>query len=93
VENRPTAAQRRHFRELALAGCCICKRLGFETSVAEIHHWQDGMLGKRDHNKVIALCERHHRLGSTALHNMGKDNWLQYFGVTLEELLELSKPE
>jgi hypothetical protein len=72
--------------------CVLCVHLGLGDTEGEVHHWQEGRLGKRG-KVTLRICPPHHRIGPLALHNMGKEKWLKHFGVTLEELLELSEPE
>ena len=94
MANTPTAAQKRHFGRVAALGCRACAILGYgDDCECEIHHVQDGMFGKRDHDKIIGLCPRHHRNGKFAVHNMSADEWLAYTGKTELEMLADTRRE
>ena len=69
--------------------CCLCVRLGLGESPGEFHHCRNGMLGVRG-TSGIPLCPRHHRIGPDAIHVMGKKAWERRFGVSEQELLEIS---
>jgi len=51
------------------------------------------MFGRRDHDKVIGLCPRHHREGKFAVHNMSEEAWVEYVGKTELEMLEDTRRE
>lgn len=87
MANRPTAAQQRRHDRVRALGCLACRNLGFgEDSPAEIHHVQV-QLGKRNHDYVLPLCDRHHRHGDSALHILGPELWEVLVGASEQELL------
>ena len=44
---------------------------------------------KRDNAPVIGLCPEHHR-GNTGVHGLGRKSFAVKYGVTEEDLLELT---
>jgi len=62
-----------HYEKLVSLGCIICRKMGF-NSPAEIHHINEGRIGKRaDFNKTIPLCVIHHRQGKESYHYSPKN--------------------
>ena len=58
-----TTAQKKRFERISSMGCVIC------GGVANIHHAGTGSGGRKDHDKVFALCLKHHdRQFTTGLH-------------------------
>jgi len=52
--NRPTKAQRERWGRIASLGCIVC------GLPAQIHHCETSMGCRKNHDKVIPLCEMHH---------------------------------
>ena len=79
---------KKHYAKVAKLGCILCHHLGYKDTPCEIHHIRRyGM--KRDNAPVIALCPEHHR-GNTGVHGMGKKAFAVRYGVTEEDLLEIT---
>ena len=79
---------KKHYAKVASLGCILCHHLGYKDTPTEIHHIRRyGM--KRDNAPVIALCPEHHR-GNTGVHGMGKKAFAVRYGVTEEDLLEVT---
>ena len=79
---------KKHYAKVASIGCILCHHLGYKDTPTEIHHIRRyGM--KRDNAPVIALCPEHHR-GNTGVHGMGKKAFAVRYGVTEEDLLEVT---
>ena len=58
-----------YLSKLANLGCIICKKMGFQDSPAEIHHINEGRIGKRASFRMcLPLCANHHRNGSESYH-------------------------
>ena len=58
-----------YLSKLADLGCIICKKMGFPNSPAEIHHINEGRIGKRaSFRKCLPLCPNHHRNGIESYH-------------------------
>jgi hypothetical protein len=83
-----TKAEKDHYAKLARLGCILCKQQqvrNLEDSPVEMHHIRRfGM--RRENAKVIPLCAYHHRLGDSAVHQLGSKGFTRYWGVTQEEL-------
>ncbi len=82
-----TKEEKRHLGRVAALGCCVCNSLGYEDSVAAIHHVRHGQgMGQRArHDQAIGLCFRHHQ-GPEGIHTLGTRAWEKLFG-TEQELL------
>ena len=77
-----------HYEKLVSIGCICCRKMGF-NSPAEIHHINEGRIGKRaDFNKTIPLCPNHHRNGSESYHYSPK-NFTKKWGTQKELLQEV----
>ena len=58
-----------YLSKLANLGCIICKKMGFPNSPAEIHHINEGRIGKRANFRMcLPLCPNHHRNGIESYH-------------------------
>ena len=69
----------------AALGCILCQRLGYGSSLAEIHHIR--RLGMpRDQAPFIPLCPEHHR-GKSGIHGLGRKAFCAKYGLTEEDLL------
>ena len=80
-----TKAEKEHFRKVAELGCSLCRFLGNEGTVPELHHIRRA--GIRSKSPVIPLCPFHHR-GNGGIHGMGRKAFEREYKVTEEELLE-----
>lgn len=80
---------REHLAKVAAIECCVCVRLGYGESPAEIHHIRAGVgKGQRaSHMDAIPLCANHHRNGGYgAAFHAGKKAFEDNFGTELELL-------
>ena len=83
--NKSTKA---YYKQIADLGCILCRQLGYKDTPCEIHHIRrHGM--KRDNAPVIGLCPEHHR-GNTGVHGLGKKSFARTYGLSEEDLLELT---
>ena len=85
-----TKAEKEHYAKLARLGCILCKQLevrNIEDSPTEIHHIRR-FGGKRNLAPCIPLCAHHHRLGDSAVHQLGHKGFTKYWGFSEEDLLE-----
>jgi hypothetical protein len=87
--NMPTKAEKEIYARLARLGCILCKQRGVETSDSptEMHHIRR-FGGLRKNAPVIPLCAYHHRLGNSAVHQLGHKGFAKYWGFSEEDLLE-----
>jgi len=78
-----------YYEKLVSLGCICCRKIGFQDSPAEIHHINEGRIGKRaDFNKTIPLCVFHHRQGKESYHYSPK-NFNKKWG-SQKELLDFT---
>lgn len=84
ARKKELANQKKHYSRVADLGCILCKRLGYEGSLCEIHHIRRA--GRRADAPVIGLCYEHHR-GNTGVHGMGRKAFERHYQTTEEELL------
>ena len=80
---------RKHYNEIASFGCILCYHLQLGPTPCEIHHVRH-FGSKRDDAPVIGLCPEHHR-GNTGVHGLGKKQFAKHYGVSEDDLLDLSK--
>lgn len=83
-----TLAEKKHLGRLVELGCAVCRRLGYQGTLAEIHHLRAGTgAGRRaSHWEAIPLCPEHHR-GSTGLHGLGTKGFPKHYGFDERDLL------
>ena len=78
-----------YYEKLVSLGCIICKKMGFPNSPAEIHHINEGRIGKRaSFRKCLPLCPNHHRNGPESYHYSPK-NFNKKWG-SQKELLDFT---
>jgi hypothetical protein len=85
-----TKAEKEQYAKLARLGCILCKQLeirNIEDSPTEMHHIRR-FGGKRSLAPVIPLCAYHHRLGDSAVHQLGHKGFERYWGFSEMDLLE-----
>ena len=75
----PNKAERAHWERVRELGCVVC------AGIAEIHHCLTGRGGRKDHMKVIPLCNAHHT-GYLEIHHLGRKKWQVMFGTEQEHL-------
>jgi len=84
-----TKIQKEHAEKVADLGCIVCANNGWYDTPAEIHHINGGS-NTRSHDRILPLCEWHHRNGQygTAIH-AGRKIWEEVYGTQqeVEELL------
>lgn len=85
-----TKIQKDEYAQLARYGCILCKQLevrNIDDSPTEMHHIRR-FGGKRSLAPVIPLCAIHHRLGNSAVHQLGHKGFAKYWGFSEEDLLK-----
>ena len=62
-------SEARHLNRVAELGCALCRRLGYEPGLTEIHHLREeqGMAQRGSNWTAIGLCPEHHR-GTHGIH-------------------------
>jgi hypothetical protein len=85
-----TKTEKNVYLKLSRLGCILCKQIdirNLDDSPVEMHHVRR-FGGKRELAPVIPLCAIHHRLGDSAIHNLGHKGFEKYWGFSEEDLLE-----
>ena len=89
MNTKDTKHKKIHYEKLVSIGCIICKKMGFPNSPAEIHHINEGRIGKRANFRMcIPLCPKHHRNGEESYHYSPK-KFTKKWG-TQKELLDFT---
>jgi len=83
MSKAPTKAQRARWAAAVEYGCVIC------GAPAEIHHCETGMGGRKNHDKFITLCYRHHR-GEQGIHTLGRKRWQATYGTEQELMTRIN---
>lgn len=89
-----SAATKRHMNRVAALGCCLCRRLGYGSTPAQLHHIREGlgMSQRAADTLVIPMCPEHHT-GGSGIHGLGVKRFERIYRVTeldlLAETLEL----
>lgn len=74
---------------VAALGCCVCRRLGFSSTPAEVHHIREGQGRQRASDfETIPLCFTHHR-GEDGIHTIGTKAWHRRFWSERELLSDV----
>ncbi len=73
--------------------CCVCLKWGNNipmqwTPTEAAHVGERGLSQKCSDRKTLPLCERHHRTGPLAAHQLGKKFW-EYHSLDRVKLIEL----
>lgn len=82
-----TKSEKQHYEKIARLGCSLCRHLEYGETPCEIHHIRRTM--PRKSAPVIGLCREHHR-GDTGIHGLGRKAFEKKYGLTEEELLEIT---
>lgn len=85
---KATAAEIAHMCRVAALGCCLCHHLGFGATPAEVHHvrLRHGW-GRSGHFATIPLCPTHHRGQPFGVHDMGRQQFTTFYGISELDLL------
>ncbi len=83
MSKQPTKKQKERWERLRERGCMIC------GMPAAIHHCETGMGGRKDHDKVIAICHFHHQ-GDEGIHKIGRKAWQERYGSEQDLMLRIS---
>ncbi|WP_118181258.1 Ref family recombination enhancement nuclease [Paraburkholderia phosphatilytica] len=86
-----TAAERRYMGRVAMLGCAVCRRLGHDVDgmQAAVHHRIRGRggWGRSSNYQTIPVCGHHHQHSGEGIHDMGDDEYFEYFGFREMDLL------
>lgn len=81
----PTKLEREHMAKVKSLACIVCNNIP-----VDIHHAGTGMGGRRDHMKVLPLCQRHHT-GIDGIHTVGRKIFALAYGTENELLTKLQE--
>ena len=72
--------------------CSLCYHLGEKQTTRTMAHHRHGYgAGKKESDLLtMSLCEFHHQEGPDAFHKLSRVAWEKKFGVTQEELIEIT---
>ncbi len=88
--NKPTVVEKAHMGKVAAMGCCLCAHLNYGFSLAEVQHvrvkhgW-----GRSGHMATIPLCTEHHTGQPGGIHDMGRMQFAEHYGISELDLLAL----
>jgi hypothetical protein len=84
-----TKAERHHMSRVADFGCALCMYLGLGPTPCIIHHVRTTVGWGRDGNyNVIGLCPPHHQHSGFGVHDMGRQQFANMYGISEVGLLE-----
>lgn len=88
---KPTKSQSEKWDRLREMGCVVCRNTGLGPTPPAIHHCHTGAGGRKDHDKVIAICHYHHQ-GKEGIHTIGRGPWEAKYG-TEQQLMDQQNEE
>lgn len=82
-------AEKQHKQAVASLGCALCHHLygDHDPGPVELHHLRAGGWGRGGYLTLMGLCYEHHR-GNKGIHGLGTKVFVEYYGITQQELLE-----
>jgi hypothetical protein len=88
-----TAAERAHMGRVAALGCILCSEcLGYQDTPAIVHHLRTGQGKMRaSHYDTMPLCPIHHQNSGYGVHDMGRKQFAEMYGMSELELLAATK--
>lgn len=73
---------------VAELGCILCRHLNLGETPAIVHHIRTGQGKMRaKHTDTIPLCPRHHQHSGVGIHDMGRRQFAETYGISELELL------
>lgn len=82
----------KHLAKVAQLPCSLCTHLKRkQTTRTEVHHLHGFGMGKKVSDRLcMPLCSECHRAGEFAFHHIGRVAWEEKFGLTQNQLIELT---
>jgi hypothetical protein len=82
-------AEKKHKEAVESLGCALCHHLygDHDPGPVELHHLREGGWGRGSYLTLMGLCYEHHR-GNKGIHGLGTRGFVEYYGITQQELLE-----
>jgi hypothetical protein len=93
MKRTANADEKRHLAKVAAMGCIVCSEcLGYEGTPSQVHHVRvEHGWGRSGHFNTIPLCPTHHQSGALGVHDMGREEFKEMYGMSELELLEIVK--
>jgi len=90
--SKATASNKRHMGRVAALCCMLCRHMGLaDDTPAIVHHLRTGQGKMRaKHTDTIPLCPPHHQFSGFGLHDMGRDEFEQTYGISELGLLAMT---
>lgn len=89
-----TAAESRFVDAAVRAGCRLCLYLGLGETPALWHHKRTGTGKMRAaHTHGCALCQNHHVSSGVGVHDMGRSQFAEMYGISEVGLINQTRVE
>lgn len=87
-------AEQRYVDACVRAGCVLCRFLRLGESPSLWHHQRTGQGKMRaKHTHGCALCPRHHDQKGSGVHNMGRPQFYEMYGISEVGLINMTRRE
>lgn len=89
AKKHKTAADKARFANLKWMRCCVCNPAENFYPMPDIHHIETGMGRRKDHQRTIPLCKKHHTEGMLSIHR-NKTVFQLWYGSEAELLAKVN---
>ncbi|TMS58944.1 hypothetical protein MW7_007240 [Imbroritus primus] len=87
-------AEKTYLGKVAELGCVLCRHLGLGATPAIVHHQRTGQGKMRaSHYRTAPLCPFHHQGSGHGVHDMGRPQFQDTYGISEVELVEQTRRE
>lgn len=87
-----TAMEKAYMAKVASLGCQLCIFLEYGATPAEVHHCRTKHgWGRSNHMDTIGLCPEHHRGQPGGIHDFGRQEFEDHYGISEMQLLDVVK--
>lgn len=88
------AAEQRYVDACVRAGCVLCRFLRLGETSSLWHHQRTGQGKMRaKHTHGCALCSTHHQFSGVGVHDMGRPQFYELYGISEVGLINLTRRE
>lgn len=89
-----TVAEKTYLGKVAELGCALCRHLGLGATPAIVHHQRTGQGKMRaSHYRTAPLCPFHHQGSGRGVHDMGRPQFEEMYGISEVALVEQTRRE
>lgn len=89
-----TAAEKRYVDACVRAGCVLCRYLRLGETPGIWHHQRSGQGKMRaPHTLGCCLCPHHHQFSGVGVHDQGRQEFADMYGISETELVEMTRQE